>query len=192
MSSPSTAASPDTNSSPSNTNPSESLATRSERTHLNAVLKEFSSVMVATYDRSGKHPRINVRPMHVAKLDDDGTLTFVAARDTLDLTEDHPLDGNVIGQGVLRQFSMFGQFTVSNDRVRLAEIWSKAFNIWFPKGKDDANACVLTFTPRDAELWDASGLKGLKYLFESARALVTKTTPDISPDLHATLKMNRA
>ena len=50
------------------TNHSEKLAGDAQRAQLHAVLKEFSSVMIATYDKTGKHPRINVRPMHVAKL----------------------------------------------------------------------------------------------------------------------------
>ena len=70
--------------------------------------------------------------------------------------------------------------------------WSKGFDVWFPAGKEDPNACLMTFKPRDAELWDSSGLKGLRYLLESAKALLTKTTPESSSDQHAKLKLNRA
>lgn len=171
---------------------SEQLATQEQRKQLHTILKEFSTMMVATYDKTGKHPRIHVRPLHVAKLEDDCSLVFVTARDTLNSKASERLEGNIIGQGMLRQVTMLGSFAVSDDRARLAEVWSKAYDVWFPKGSQDPNACLLIFTPRDAELWDASGLKGLKYLLESAKALLTKTTPDVSTEQHATLKMHRA
>jgi hypothetical protein len=50
--------------------------------------------------------------------------------------------------------------------------------VWF-KGPDDPRACVLVFTPSEAELWDASGVKGLRYLFAAAKAFVTGDRPEI-------------
>ncbi len=170
----------------------EKLAQADERAHLHSVLKEFSTLMVATYDKTGRHPRLNARPMHVAKLEEDNSLVFVTQLPSEKGAEAQHLDGNVIGQSMMRQVNLHGYFEISRDRERMAELWSKPFDIWFPEGKDDPNACLLIFTPRDAELWDSSGLKGLRYLFESARALLTKTTPETDPDQHAKLKLNRA
>ncbi len=170
----------------------EQLAGNEERAHLHEVLKEFSTLMVATYDKTGKHPRLNARPMHVAKLEDDCSLVFVTQLPSEKVSEAQHLDGSVIGQAMMRQVNLFGHFEISTDRQRMAEVWSKAFDVWFPQGKDDPNACLMIFHPRDAELWDSSGLKGLRYLFESAKALLTKTVPESSSDQHAKLKLNRA
>ena len=166
----------------------EQLANTEERTLLYDLLKEFSTLMVATYDKTGKHPRLNARPMHVAKLEDDCSLVFITAK----TSEAQQVDGNVIGQSMMRQVSLYGAFEISTDRAKMAEVWSKGFDVWFPQGKDDPTACMMTFKPRDAELWDSSGLKGLRYLLESAKALLTKTTPESSSDQHAKLKLNRA
>lgn len=175
-----------------NSSKNEPLATSDDRTQLHDLLKEFSTLMVATYDKTGKHPRLNARPMQVAKLEDDCSLVFVTAKQSEKVAEAQHIDGNVIGQSLMRQVSLFGTFEISTDRTKMAEVWSKAFDVWFPQGKDDPTACLMVFTPRDAELWDSSGLKGLRYLLESAKALLTKTTPESSPDQHAKLKLNRA
>ncbi len=170
----------------------EQLASKDERTLLHDLLKEFSTLMVATYDKTGKHPRLNARPMQVAKLEDDCSLVFITAKPSEKVTEAQHIDGNVIGQSMMRQVSLYGTFEISTDRAKMAEVWSKGFDVWFPAGKEDPNACLMTFKPRDAELWDSSGLKGLRYLLESAKALLTKTTPESSSDQHAKLKLNRA
>ena len=170
----------------------EPLAGAEERRHLHEVLKDFTTVMVATYDKTGKHPRLNARPMRVAKLEDDCSMVFVTQLPSEKVDEAQHLDGNVIVQGLMRQANLFGHFEISTDRERMAAVWSKPFDIWFPQGKDDPNACLMTFVPRDAEMWDSSGLKGLRLLFESARALLTKTVPESDPDQHSKLKLNRA
>lgn len=170
----------------------EKLAQADERAHLYEMLKEFSTLMVATYDKTGKHPRLNARPMHVAKLEDDCSLVFVTQLPSEKVSEAQHFDGNVIGQSMMRQVSLYGHFEISTDRERIAQVWSKGFDVWFPQGKDDPNACLMVFIPRDAELWDASGLKGLRYLLDSAKALLTRTVPESTPDQHARLKLNRA
>lgn len=170
----------------------EQLAEPGERAQLHGVLKEFSTLMVATYDRTGKHPRLNARPMHVAKLEDDCSLVFVTQLPSEKVAEAQHVDGNIIGQSMMRQVNLYGSFEISTDRTRLAAVWSPALNVYFPQGKDDPSACLMIFTPRDAELWDSSGLKGLRFLFDSARALLTKTVPEAAPDQHAKLKLNRA
>lgn len=170
----------------------EQLAAPSERAQLHSVLKEFSTLMVATYDKTGKHPRLNARPMHVAKLEDDCSLVFVTQNPSEKVSEAQHVDGNIIGQSMMRQVSLSGAFEISTDRAKIAEVWSPALNVYFPLGKEDPKACLMLFTPRDAELWDSSGLKGLRFLFDSARALLTKTVPEAAPDQHAKLKLNRA
>ncbi|MBL9037038.1 MAG: pyridoxamine 5'-phosphate oxidase family protein [Archangium sp.] len=170
------------------------LANDSERTNLRDLLKTFSFMMVATYDRKGKHPRLNVRPMYVAKVEDDCSVVFVTALPSEKVGEAaHQEEGNLVAQSVMRQVNMYGHFEISTDRERLAKVWSVPMNVWFPKGKDDPNACLMIFHPRDAELWDASGLKGLRFVLASAKAILTKTPPpETSVDQHATLKLQRA
>ena len=173
--------------------PEEQLAAEGPRTHLHEALKEFSTMMVATYDRKGKHPRLHARPMMVAKVEDDCSLVFVAKvdDDKVPNGEAHTEDGSVIAQSLTRQVSMLGTIEYSTDRKRLNDVWKLPFNLFFGNGKDP-NVCLMIFTPRDAELWDLSGKKGLQFLFDAAKSLIQKKVPDFSGDQHEVLKLHRA
>ncbi len=41
----------------------QDLAPEGSRAHLRGALSEFATMMVATYDRTGKHPRLHARPI---------------------------------------------------------------------------------------------------------------------------------
>lgn len=155
------------------------------------LLKEFSTLMMMTFDKKGKHPRINARPMHVAKLEKDCRVLFVTDVGSEKVEEAAKYDGHLTGQSWNRQISLHGTYEVTQDRAKLAEVWSLPMNVYFPGGKDDPRACLITFTPRDAELWDSSGLKGLEFLVDSAKALITRKPPEASEDQHANVKLHR-
>lgn len=147
--------------------------------------------MVATYDKKGKHPRLHPRPMLVARLDEDCSMTFIT-RVRAEADVDHSEDAAVIAQSRARQISMLGTVEFSRDRAHLARVWSLPFNLWFPLGKDAPNVGLMLFRPRDAELWDLSGRNGLRFLFDAAKALITQKPPGVSHDLHEKLRLSRA
>ncbi len=170
------------------------LAADGQRAHLHESLKEFVMMMVATYDKKGKHPRIHARPMMVAKVEDDCSLIFVVK---LDEGKDAPEagkseDGTVIAQSLTRQVSMIGTFEYSMDRAQLSSLWKLPMNLFFGNGKEDKSVALMIFKPRDAELWDLSGKKGLQFLFGAAKSLVQKKTPELTGDQHEVMKLNRA
>lgn len=173
----------------------QGLAPEESRVHLQSALKEFATMMVATYDKKGKHPRLHARPMMVAKVEDDCSLVFVtrASDDKVGSADGHAEDGTVIAQSLTRQVSMLGTIEYSFDRRQLSDVWKIPFNIWFLGGRTDPHVCLMIFRPRDAELWDLSGKKGLKFLFDAAKAMIIqRKTPDFSPDQHEKLKLHRA
>jgi general stress protein 26 len=175
-------------------NDEQELAPEGQRAHLRDALNEFATMMVATYDKKGKHPRLHARPMMVAKVEDDCSLVFVARLDDHKVSngEAHVEDGSVIAQGMTRQISMLGTIEYSTDRKQLNDLWKLPFNLFFGNGKEDPNVCLMIFRPRDAELWDLSGKKGLKFLFDAAKSLIQRKTPDFTGDQHEKLKLHRA
>lgn len=168
-------------------NDTPDLATKDSRAHLMAALKEFNVVMVATYDKKGKHPRLHPRPMAVAKLDPDFSMTFIARVPDEAGTE----DASVIAQGLTRQVSLLGTVEYSTDKDELSKVWSVTSNLWVPGGKDDPKVGTMIFRPRDAELWNVSGRHGLRFLFLTAQALFTHQSPKFPKDVHDTLKLHR-
>jgi general stress protein 26 len=71
-----------------------------------------------------------------------------------------------------------GHLEVRRDRARIEKYWNPMVAAWFPDGKDDPSLTLLCLDCSDAQLWISQG-GALKYLFETAKANLTHTTPDV-------------
>ena len=49
--------------------------------------------------------------------------------------------------------------------------------------------CILKVHPKSAEFWDNSGGKGMKYLFEGAKAVLQGHKPEIGEDQHGKVQL---
>lgn len=147
-------------------------------------LSHFSKVMLVTFGREGMH-ELHARPMAVARFDEDSpllTLWFVTHIESTKVAEVRSEHGAyVIGQDGSRFLSVSGSVDVVRDPARITEMWSKAFEVWFPKGPTDPNVTLLAFYPERAEVWDSTGLAGVRFMFEAAKALVTGEPPTGTP-----------
>lgn len=170
----------------------EVVSTPEERSHVVAVLKEFSNVMLSTFQPGPNAwaPQVQTRPMAVARLDDDGTMVFITQRDSAKV---HSVAarrrGQVTVQSATRYATLTGRLDVRDDRKLIREVWSKLNEVWL-EGPEDPNAVALVFTPELAEIWDSSGRRGLKFLLESAKALITGDKEhDGDPEQHVKVQM---
>ena len=149
-------------------------APKDDTTRVRALLARFSTVMLVTREGVG----VRARPMGVAKLDDDCTLTFltsVASAKVHEATKDP--QGHVVAQSRTVFLSVRGALEVVHDRGRIRAAWGPASKVYFPKGKDDPELCLVVMHPEEAEIWDASGARGIGYLVEAARALLSGHRP---------------
>jgi general stress protein 26 len=173
---------------PKDTNKKETP--QDQRAHIHAMLKEFSDVMLASFERTGQQPAVRARPMHVAQLDQDDSLWFLTSSDGEAVSEARNYKGaSVVAQASSRYLTLTGQLEVVNDRAKIRALWNKMDEVWFPDGPEDPRVVLLHFTPAEGEFWDNSNTKGLRYLFAAAKALATGTTPGHDPDQHGTVKM---
>lgn len=147
-----------------------------QQAHVHEILSKLSNVMLLSFASTGAAPSISGRPLHIAKLDDDGTLWFVVAMDGTHVQQiqryDHVL---ITGQDGSRWIHLDGRADVVTDVMQIQAVWNKMHEIWFPNGPTDPNVCLLRVRVIGAEYWDTSGMNGVKYIFEAARALVTGT-----------------
>ncbi len=156
------------------------------------VLGDFDTLMVGSYEETGEQPRLRARPMQVAKLDDDCTLYFLTRIDTAKIDEVlSPTRGTVVGQKRSRYIAALGRFEVLKDAAQIKELWSTAFDVWFD-GPDDPAVVLMIFHPEQVEIWDSKGLKGVKFVFDMARALVTGERPerDDEPEQHERVELH--
>lgn len=158
---------------------------RTKREEFLSVLSKFDTAMLVTRDRSGG---LRSRPMAIADTTEDGRLWFMSdvhSGKQEELAEDDHV--NVAMQGGDRFLSIRGRARVIRDERRQEELWSETRRLWFPDGPRDPNLVLIEILPEDAEYWDGSGLKGLKYLFNEAQAIVGGGTLDESARTHGKL-----
>jgi general stress protein 26 len=71
-----------------------------------------------------------------------------------------------------------GELTPDHDRAKIEAFWNPMVAAWFPDGKDDPDLTLLKLTPVDAQVWASRG-GPLRYAFETAKANLTHTQPDV-------------
>jgi general stress protein 26 len=153
-----------------------------DRERLRALIQEFHTGMLVTRTPEGT---LRARPMSIAKLENDDDLYFATSQESGKLEEieqDHHVA--VTLQSSSAWVSLSGPARVLRDRAKIEACWNEAMKVWFPKGKDDPDLCLLQLRPVQAEFWNTQGTKGLRYVFEAAKALVRGTTPEAVPGQH--------
>jgi general stress protein 26 len=138
------------------------------------ILRKFDRAMLITHaPTTGFH----ARPMAIADTDDDGGVWFISGADTAKVDElQRDSQVQAIMQSSSKWLSIVGHADVVRDRARIHALWKEAFRVWF-SGKDDPNIVLLHVRPSEAEYWDSSGLKGLKFALQVAAAYVTGKEP---------------
>lgn len=146
------------------------------------IIESFDNAMLVT--RSGS--QLRSRPMAIANVrKEDGSVWFLTSIDTGKLEEitEHP-EANLALQKGMRFLSITGTTVTTRDRAKRDELWSPAFSVWFPEGKDDPSLLVLGVIPVVAEYWDHSSVKGAKILFELGKTALTGDAPEFDEKVH--------
>jgi general stress protein 26 len=150
------------------------LTDSEKRERLKELMDDFDTAMLVTRTEDGG---LRSRPLSIAHNDDDQErLYFSTAIDSPKVRElETDPSVNVCMQNKRRFVSVTGLSRLVKDRALINKLWSETWRIWFPKGKDDPSLCILIVEPSEAAYWDASGLEGVTYLFEMAKAYVMGT-----------------
>lgn len=151
---------------------------------LEEIVARFDDAMVITRTPQGD---LRARPMAVAKAERDGKLWFLTSMSSPKVDE-LMVDQRVCVtmQGDDRFVSLSGRGRLSRDRAKVEELWSRGYRAWFPKGKDDPDLVLLEFEPEEGEYWDQHGMRGIRYLFQAAKAIAKRERAgDGEADRHA-------
>ena len=82
-----------------------------------------------------------------------------------------------LGVGVLIGLVLRTQPAAEREKAR--QLWSDSYKAWFPGGVEDPELLLIRVHAEEAEYFDTRGLKGLRYLFEAAKARARGTRPEI-------------
>lgn len=141
------------------------------------MLEDMDAAMLVT---ETEERSLRSRPMHVADVERDADLWFVTGFDLAGKLDeiDRRSDVNVALQNGGQYVSLSGRATVVDDRAKIADLWQKSWELWFPKGKEDPTIRLIKVTPSTAEYWDVSGAKRLQFMWEAGKALLTDQALD--------------
>ena len=76
-----------------------------------------------------------------------------------------------------------GQLVVEEDRSKIDRFWGPIVSSWYPGGQADPKMLMLRFEPQDAAVWASTG-NPLKFLYETAKANLTDSLPDVGKSGH--------
>lgn len=114
------------------------------------------------------------RPMNVRQVDDEGNLWFLSASDSRknqELAIDPSVKLYFQGSKHSDFMRLNGQASISRDKAKIEELWSKIVETWFTGGKDDPRVTVIKVTPTDGYYWDTKHgtmVAGVKMLIGAA------------------------
>lgn len=118
-------------------------------------LRDFADVMLVS-EREGEPPE--ARPMHLAEVEDDGTVWFISRPNSYLLAA---LEANpavtVIAQGGGQFVSVGGIAEVYQFPAKLKASWKPSFKRWFPDGPEKSDASAIRVSLVRAARWDMLG-----------------------------------
>ncbi len=148
---------------------------------LKELLESFDTAMLITRHDDRDH----ARPMTVAGVDGASTIWFATSRDT-PKSEEIRRDAHAAAtfQSKRRYVAVCGVAELVDDREKIHELWKPSWRVWFPKGKDDPSIVLIRLTVTDAEFWDNTGTKGIRWVFEAVKALFDRRKPVFTEEQH--------
>ena len=147
------------------------------------ILGKFDQAMLVTHS---SQIGLRSRPMAIAEITEDGSIWFITGVDSTKVNEALQ-DPNIMAvmQSSAKYLSVTGQAVLHRDRAHIERLWKEPYKAWFSGGKNDPSIALIQLKPSEAEYWDNSGLSGLKFALQYAKAYVT------GKELHGTDDVNQ-
>ncbi len=141
------------------------------------LIEKIKFCMLVTHD--SKAGELRARPMSAdVNVDDEAIyfLTDVRQHKDDEIEDNQNVCLTFADTGSQKYVSVTGIATISDDREKIAELWSPAARVWWDS-KDDPNVRVLHVTPLRAEYWDSPG--SIVTHIKMAAAVLTGTRPNL-------------
>lgn len=151
------------------------------------ISKIIGGTRFATVTTRGKDGGLYSRPLAVLERDFDGTVWFFT-QDPSPKTDDISGDPhvNVSYSNGASTVSLAGTATVSRDQAKFDEFWNPWAESWFEGGRTDPTVALLKVDAATVEYW-AIDKPAVVRAFEVAKALITKTAPDVGESKTVTI-----
>ncbi|MEO8720025.1 MAG: pyridoxamine 5'-phosphate oxidase family protein [Ginsengibacter sp.] len=124
---------------------------------------------------------ITTRPMSVQKVDDEGNLWFLSAKDShknQDIASDPKVQLFFQGSSLSDFLTIYGNATISTDKTLIKELWEPILKAWFTEGEDDPRISVIKVSTDSGYYWDNKHGDAIALLKIAAGAVMGKTLDD--------------
>jgi len=125
------------------------------RERLWELAEKIDICMFTTWDGQEQHSR----PLSARVRKEEGVIYFlvdVSGRKNSEVEKFPAVSCAWSDNGNYKYALMTGKAAVSNDRVKIKELWSDFDKAWWD-GSDDPTIRLITFEPESGELWDSPG-----------------------------------
>lgn len=138
------------------------------------LIKDTPIAMLTHVNQQGQ---LVSKPMATQDVDFDGTVYFIAERDSDQAQElqQNPAV-NVAYSGSDSWVSVAGTARVVNDEAKLKELWDTFSGAWLEGGPENPNNILIEITGHSAEYWDTPGGGKVTQAANFVKAKVTGDT----------------
>lgn len=143
------------------------------------LAKKANVCFFCTNIQTGK--RIATRPMSVQKIDDQGNLWFLSAKDShknAEIAHDSSVQLMFKGSQYSDFLDLYGKAEISTDRAKIEELWEPLVKAWFTEGKDDPRITVIKVKPTAGYYWDTKNGSTVAFIKTAIGAMIGKTLDD--------------
>ena len=123
----------------------------------------------------------STRPMSVQEVDDEGNFWFLSASDS-HKNKELLLDASVQllfqGSKYADFLTIYGEAIISQDKVKIKELWKPILKAWFTEGENDPRITVIKVTPNNGYYWDTKNGKLVSMVKTAVGAMLGKTYDD--------------
>jgi general stress protein 26 len=133
-------------------------------------LVEDKICMFCTYEGE----EISSRPMGTQGVDEDGTIWFFSARNSLkniQVERESKVYLMYADPGKHSYLTLKGNARVVNNREKIKELWNPIAKAWFEEGEDDPDITLIRVTPNEGHYWNTKNGKLVSMLQIAAAAL---------------------
>ena len=143
---------------------------------LKSLIEEIKIGMLTTEDDDGT---LRSRPLQTVGVEDHGSLWFFTSATSPKVAESKADGGrvNVSYSNPAKQdyVSVSGKATLTRDREKMKQLWTKWVEAFFPKGLEDPDLALLRVDIEKAEYWDAPG-SAIARMYGLAKAISSGKT----------------
>lgn len=146
------------------------------REKIASIIKDTRIAMLTHLDLDGA---LVSHPMATQDVDFDGTVLFVAERDSdkVRALQQNPRV-NVAYSGKGAWVSLSGTARIENDVEKLKELWSTFTEAWMEGGPENPNNVLIVVDGDTAEYWDSPGGGKVTQVAALVKSLAGKKRPE--------------